>query len=77
LKGIIEIEELRTVTKKDAEGNPVEVVVGRGAEMKILHKETGAVLATNNIPYSSNLYVKNGAKLEKGQLFVNGIHIMH
>jgi DNA-directed RNA polymerase subunit beta' len=67
-EGIIEIEELRTVSKKDAEGNSVEVVVGRGAEMKILHKETGAVLATANIPYSSNLYVKNGAKLEKGQL---------
>ena len=67
-EGVIEIEELRTVTKNDAEGNPVEVVVGRGAEMRILHKETGAVLATNNIPYSSNLYVKNGAKLEKGQL---------
>ena len=64
--GTVDIEELRTVSYKDKEGNTYEIVVGRSAEMKIIDEETGVVLASSNIPYSANLYVPNGAKVKKG-----------
>ncbi len=64
--GLLDIEELRTVDYKNNEGNKYEIVVGRSAEMKIIDEETGVVLASANIPYSSNLYIPNGTKVKKG-----------
>jgi len=66
--GRIEFEELRTVAKQDSEGNPVDVVLGRSGELRVLDTNTGIVLQTANIPYGSYVYVKNGDKLEKGAL---------
>ncbi len=66
--GKIEIEELRTVSKKLEDGTEVEVVIGRSAEMKIIDAKTGIAAATGNIPYGSHLKVKNGAKLKKGDV---------
>jgi DNA-directed RNA polymerase subunit beta' len=66
--GRIEFEELRTVVKKDAEGNNVDVVIGRSGEMKIVDVNTGIVLTTSNIPYGSHLVAKNGKVLEKGDV---------
>ena len=39
--GKLELDEMRTVTKTDAEGNEVEVVIGRGSELRVIDKETG------------------------------------
>lgn len=64
--GHLDIDELRTVDFKNKEGKSFKIVVGRSAEMKIIDKETGVVLASANIPYSSNLYVKNGTSIKKG-----------
>ena len=66
--GIIEIEDLRTVTLKDKAGNDNEVVLSRSTEMKIIDAKTGVTLATNNIPYGAHLKVQNGAKLEKNDV---------
>jgi len=66
--GVVEIEELRTVEKKMEDGKKVDVVIGRLAEMRILDKETGIALSTHNIPYGSNLYIKNGNRIKKGDL---------
>jgi DNA-directed RNA polymerase subunit beta' len=66
--GIIEIDELRTVRRKTAEGDSVDVVIGRSAEMRIIDMNTNIVLTTGNIPYGAQLYVKNGETLKKGQL---------
>ncbi len=64
--GIIEIEELKTIETTDAAGDKKEVVIGRSAEMKIIDEKTGVVLTTDNIPYGSYVYVKNGQKINKG-----------
>ncbi len=64
--GILEMEELRTVEQKDADGNKKTIVVGRSGELSLTDPKTGVVIATNNIPYGSELFVKNGAKLKKG-----------
>jgi len=66
--GIVEIEELRSVTKKDAEKGNVDIVIGRLAELRIIDKKTGIALTTHSIPYGSKLYVKPGQEIEKGKL---------
>lgn len=64
--GLLDIEELRTVDYKNKDGKSYEIVVGRSAEMKVIDEETGVVLASANIPYSSNLYIPNGSSVKKG-----------
>ncbi|MEQ9064929.1 MAG: DNA-directed RNA polymerase subunit beta' [Vicingaceae bacterium] len=64
--GILEVDELRTVKSEDASGNKIDIVIGRSAEMKIVDKNTGIALTTNNIPYGAKLYVKNNAAIKKG-----------
>lgn len=65
--GVVEIEELRTVTKKGEEGNE-EIVIGRSAEMRILDSNTRMVLTSSNIPYGATIYVKDGGSVKKGDL---------
>jgi DNA-directed RNA polymerase subunit beta' len=65
--GVAEIEELRMV-EKDENGTKVNIVIGRLAELRILDKNTGIALTSHNIPYSSKLYIKNGADVKKGQI---------
>ncbi|TNF28775.1 MAG: DNA-directed RNA polymerase subunit beta', partial [Bacteroidetes bacterium] len=60
-----EFDELRTV--KSSEGNH-EIVIGRSAELRLVNKATGVLVATHNIPYGSKLYVKEGAKVKKDEL---------
>jgi len=65
--GRIEFDELRTV---DAIENDTEhqVVVSRLAEMRVIDTNTGIALTTQNIPYGSKLYVKDGDLCTKGTI---------
>jgi len=64
-EGVIEFENVRTVPFETEEG-PVEVVLGRSGEFRILEQGSNKVIMTNNIPYGSYLYVKDGSKISKG-----------
>ena len=64
--GVAEIEDLKTVKGKDNEGNDINIVISRTSEIKLVDKKTGIVLSTNNIPYGSSIFVKNGQKIKKG-----------
>ncbi len=66
--GYVEIEELRAVESKNEDGSPVDVVVSRLAELKIIDKNTQIPLSTHTIPYGSKLYIKNGEPIRKGKL---------
>ena len=66
--GIVEIEELRSVPKKDMEKGDIDIVIGRLAELRIIDKKTGIALTTHTIPYGSKLYIKPGQDVEKGKL---------
>ncbi len=66
--GILEIDELKTVKRKNPDGQTVDVVIGRSAEMRIIDANTKIVLTTGNIPYGSQAYVKNNAKVKKGDM---------
>jgi len=69
-EGLLEIDELRTVVtdEVDANGKPVEVVIGRLAEMRIIEPNTKMMLTNANIPYGSKLYFGNGARVKKGDV---------
>lgn len=64
--GKLHIEELRTVPSETKDGKKYDTVIGRSAEMRIIDKNTGISLASNNIPYGSSLYFKDGDEVKKG-----------
>ncbi len=64
--GIVDIEELRTISHKPENGKKVDVVIGRLAELRILDKNTKIALTTHPIPYGAFLHIKNGATVKKG-----------
>ena len=66
--GVAEIEDLKTVKGKDAEGNEINIVISRTSEIKLVDKKTKVVLSTNNIPYGSTLIIKNGSTVKKNDL---------
>ena len=66
--GVAEIEDLKTVKGKDAEGNEINIVISRTSEIKLVDKKTKVVLSTNNIPYGSTLMIKNGSTVKKNDL---------
>ena len=66
--GRLEFDELRTVDAKDEEGNEYRVVVSRLTEMRVVDSNTGIVLTSQNVPYGSKLFAKQGEMGKKGQL---------
>ena len=66
--GKAEIEDLKTVKGTDSEGNDIDIVISRTSELKLVDTKTGITLSTNNIPYGSTIYAKNGSKLKTGDI---------
>jgi DNA-directed RNA polymerase subunit beta' len=66
--GKLEIDELRTIEKANADGTMRSVVVGRSAEIKITDEKTGIVVMTANIPYGSEMVIDNNTKVKKGDV---------
>ncbi len=66
--GKLEIDDLRTVSTKTAEGTPAEIVISRLSEVRIIDENTGITLYTHNLPYGATLYMKDGATVKKGDL---------
>jgi len=66
--GIIEIDELRFVEYKNAEGTKFDIVIGRSAEMRIIDKNTSIVLTSSHIPYGANLYFRDGDAVKRDEL---------
>ena len=66
--GIAEIEDLKTVKGEAPDGGEAEIVISRTSELKVKDPKSGIVLSTNNIPYGSQIFIKNGDKIEKGDV---------
>ena len=66
--GLLEIEELRTITGEKEDGSPVDIVVGRLGEVKIVDPNTKIVLTDANISYGSKIYFKSGDTVKKGDV---------
>jgi DNA-directed RNA polymerase subunit beta' len=68
--GNVAIEDLRTVEGKDNDGNKVDIVISRTAEIKIIDNKTGITLSTNIIPYGSVIFDKDRKTIKKGEVIV-------
>ena len=66
--GTIQFDGLRTVTTENNEGDKVQVVIGRTGEVRIIDTKNDRLLITNNIPYGATLNVKDGQKVNKGDV---------
>jgi len=62
----VEFEELRTVDVVLPDGAAAKVVTGRLAEVRFIDVKTNIVLATQNVPYGSQLFVGDKVNVEKG-----------
>ncbi|WP_339889510.1 DNA-directed RNA polymerase subunit beta' [uncultured Flavobacterium sp.] len=64
--GRLELDDLKTVKGEDADGKPIDIVISRSTELKLIEPKTGILLNTHNIPYGSTIYVKDGDVVDKG-----------
>ena len=58
--GVADIEDLKVVKGEGPDGTITDIVISRTSELKVKDKKTGVVLSTNNIPYGSQIFVKDG-----------------
>lgn len=66
--GTIQFDGLRTVTIENNEGHKAQIVIGRTGEVRIIDTKNDRLLITNNIPYGATLNVKDGQKVNKGDI---------
>jgi DNA-directed RNA polymerase subunit beta' len=66
--GKVVIEDLRTVKGKDVNGEEIDIVISRTAEIKVIDKKTGITLSTNNIPYGSTIFDMGVKTIKKGDV---------
>ncbi|MBE6209034.1 MAG: DNA-directed RNA polymerase subunit beta' [Rikenellaceae bacterium] len=67
--GRLEIDELRTVKTVREEGaEPVDVVISRQSELRIVDVHTESVLYQHDLPYGTILFKKDGDMVTKGDL---------
>ncbi|MDD3740986.1 MAG: DNA-directed RNA polymerase subunit beta', partial [Bacteroidales bacterium] len=64
--GVLEIDELRTVSYQESDGKFLDIVVTRMAELKILDAKTRIPLVNKSLPYGSKLFFRNGDTVKKG-----------
>ena len=63
------MDEVRTITSEDENGNEAEVVVSRSTEFRLVaDSESRTQIMTANIPYGAVLSVKPGDKVKKGDV---------
>src|SRR5205085_115100 len=53
--GILEFEAIRVIDSTDNDNNPVQIVMGRTGEIRIMDSERKRVLITNHVPYGAFL----------------------
>ncbi len=66
--GNIQFDGLRTVSITNNEGEKSQVVIGRTGEVRIIDTKNDRLMITNNIPYGATLNVKDGQKVNKGDV---------
>jgi DNA-directed RNA polymerase subunit beta' len=67
-EGTIQFDGLRTVITENNDGEKVQTVIGRTGEVRIIDTKNDRLLITNNIPYGATLLVKDGQKVNKGEV---------
>ena len=66
--GRLEIDDLKVIPHKDKNGNMTNIVVSRLSEMRIVDKNTGLTLYTQNVPYGASLFKFDGEEVKNGDV---------
>jgi DNA-directed RNA polymerase subunit beta' len=66
--GTILFDGLRTVNIENNTGGKSQIVIGRTGEVRVIDIKNDRLLITNNIPYGATLNVKDGQKVNKGDV---------
>ncbi len=66
--GTVQFDGLRSVTSESNTGDKNQIVIGRTGELRIIDVKMDRLLITNNIPYGATLLVKDGQKVNKGDV---------
>jgi DNA-directed RNA polymerase subunit beta' len=66
--GTIQFDGLRTVPNENNEGEKVQTVIGRTGEVRIIDTKNDRLLISHNIPYGATLLMKDGQKINKGDI---------
>ena len=67
-EGTVQFDGLRSVMTESGDGTKIQVVIGRTGEVRIMDVRNDRLLITNNVPYGATLQVKDGQKLNKGDV---------
>jgi len=70
--GLVQFEDVRTVTTTNSEGEKINVVMGRSGEIKIVmegvsENAENKLLSSNHVPYGAFLRVNEGQRVKKGE----------
>src|SRR6476619_3443767 len=66
--GTIQFDGLRTVMTENNEGEKVQTVIGRTGEVRIIDTKNDRLMISHNIPYGATLLMKDGQKINKGDI---------
>ncbi len=67
--GIVEMDEVRTIKSEGEDGKETDIVVSRSTEFRLVaDNEARTPIMIANVPYGSELFVKPGDKVKKGDL---------
>ena len=67
-EGRLDIDDLRTVKGKNAQGEAINIVVSRQSELRIVDPKTDITLYTHALPYGSTIFKNDGDTVAKGDL---------
>ena len=67
-EGRLEIDELRTVKGKNAQGEAINIVISRQSELRIVDPNTNITLYTHALPYGATLFAAQDQMVKKGDL---------
>jgi DNA-directed RNA polymerase subunit beta' len=65
--GRVEFDSVRTTIHKSDDGKTTEIVLSRSGEIRLVEPSSGRQFSSNHVPYGSNIYVKEGDVVKKGQ----------
>jgi DNA-directed RNA polymerase subunit beta' len=67
--GVVQLDGVRTISTTNEEGEKATMVIGRTGEIRILKEDNpDKVLISNYIPYGSQIFVKDGKAIKKGDV---------
>jgi len=67
-EGTLQFDGLRTVATENNDGKKIQVVIGRTGEIRNIDVKSDRLLNSMHIPYGATLNVKDGQKVNKGDI---------